>query len=352
MGAQGNTNFTTKNIIAIIGFILLLIIGIWSAIQVIKIVPRLFSDTGVTTTQTVNNNNDIELGDKDIVIELSKDTVNSGELVAINWARNGDNDGILSFAYACEEDFYFQVLGQAIPCNAPYKLIADDTSLEVTPIATKANVEAALAITYTNTDGESARDTKTLAVRNTLVVTDTATPSQQTNQADDTQNSARPIEPEVVITKPSSKSDTIIPYKPVIRETIRVPRTSDPYGTADLRVEIVAVGDINPYGAFEPQSVVHQYARGAVKFKVTNLGTKQSGSWFFSAVLPTQGGYSFNSQAQQSLMPGSSTEIFMTFDQLVPGVHTFTVYVDPQNYIPEWNEQNNVAAQALTVLNY
>ncbi len=346
MGAQGNTNFTIKNIIAIIGFIILLIIGIWSAIQVIKIVPRLFSETGVAT-QAVGNN--IELGDKDIVIELSKDTANSGEPVAINWARNGDDDGILSFAYACEEDFYFQVLEQPIPCNAPYQLTTSATSLEITPISTKNNVEAALAITYTNTDGESVRDTKILAVRNTLV-SDTATPQDSTTAG--AQALAGPIEPEVVITKPSSKSDTVVPYKPIVRETIRVPRTSDPYGTADLRVEIVAVGDINPYGAFEAQSVVHQYARGAVKFKVTNLGTKQTGSWFFSAVLPTQGGYSFNSQAQQSLMPGSSTEIFMTFDQLVPGVHTFTVYVDPQNYIPEWNEQNNVAAQALTVLNY
>ena len=345
MSTQESKKTTMKNIIAIVGFVILLIVGIWSAIQVIRFVPRLFSDTGTVATITDNK---INLGNRDIVVEVSKDTANSGEPVSINWAHNGDNDGVLSFSYACKEGFHFQVAGQSIACNAPFSLPITDTSLEVIPLSTKENVQAAFAITYTNTSEESIRDTKTLLVLNDSVI-ETNVPTGEevvVNIA-----GPGPKEPEVVAAKPTTRVTARTNTIPAV-QTIRVPRASDPYGVSDLNVEIVSIGDINRFGAFEPKGIVHQYARGAVTFRVTNLGTKETGNWNFTAVLPTQGGYPFNSQAQPSLMPGSSTDIFMTFNQLVPGVHTFTVHVDPQNYIPEWSDQNNIATQAITVLTY
>jgi len=343
MNAQETKNPTAKNIFAILGFIILLIIGIWSAIQVIKFVPRLFSETG-TTSQVVTDNG-IKLGNRDIVVELSKDTANSGEPITLTWAHNGDANGVLSFAYACEEGFYFQIAGRPVPCNAPYNIPVTDTSLEVTPLSAKDTVEAPFAITYTNTDNESIRDTKTLTVLNADAQEDVVAATKENTDKG-------PVEPKPVVTKKPATVKPVTQVAAPVVKTIRVPRTSDPYGTADLKAEVIAIGDINQYGAFEPKGIVHPYARGGVKFKVTNLGTKETGTWYFSAVLPTQGGYPFNSVAQQSLMPGSSVEIFMTFDQLVPGIHNFTVHVDPANYIYEWSDHNNVAGQTLTVLNY
>lgn len=347
---------TWKNVIAIIGFIILLIVGIWSAIQVIKFVPRLFSDTGTTPTTTTDSG--IELGGRDIIAVLSTATANSGEPVLLEFAHSGDDEGILSFSYACNEGFYFEVAGRPIPCNAPYGLPVTSTSLELIPFSAKQSVDAPLAVTYTNADGESVRDTKTLTVVNTAV-TEEGEANESTTSGETTKEgtiSGGPVEPDSVIATPTHTTPTrttnTTPTPRTVIQTVRVPRTSNPYGVADLKVEMVGIGDINPYGAFEPKSVVHNYARGAVKFKVTNLGDKQTGEWFFSTILPTRGGYPFTSRAQPSLMPGSSTEIFMTFDQLVPGVHTFTVHVDPLNYIPELSEYNNSTSQALTVLNY
>jgi len=241
MSDQTN-NSTMKNIIAIVGFIILLIIGIWSAIQVIKFVPRLFSDTGTTT---VVSDSTIKLGNRDIVAQLSKETAQSGEPITINWAHRGDESGLLSFSYACTEGFYFQIAGRPVPCNAPYSLSTTGASIEVIPLSAKETIDADFAITYTNADGESVRDTKTLVVLNDSV-TDTDT-SDTTDVPDGKEgtvtNEAGPVEPDVVVKKPAYKPTTVIPYKPVVQETIRVPRTSDPYGTADLTVEVVSIGD-------------------------------------------------------------------------------------------------------------
>ncbi|PCI90113.1 hypothetical protein COB18_01590 [Candidatus Kaiserbacteria bacterium] len=328
---KGTSKF--KNIISIIGFGILLIIGIWSAYQVITFIPRLFSDTGATTST--------ELNERDIAAKLSTTTANSGDDVVINWAHRGDDDGIVSFSYACVEGFYFEIDGDAIACNAPHNVDADAQTLTVTPITTHETVEAALAITYTNTEGVSIRDTKTLTVTGESPVVTTEEVSTETTEEG-------PREPEVQTTP------TVTSVTPTVTPTriIRVPRTSDPYGIADLQVAMVAVGEITAFGTFEPKGIVHPYSRAAAKFKVTNLGTKETGSWNFSAILPTQAGYPYNSQIQPSLMPGSSIEIFITFDQLVPGIHTFSVHVDSNNYVVEISEYNNAAAQSITVLNY
>jgi len=337
MNAQENSKSTMKNILAIAAFVLLLLVGIWSAIQVVKFVPRLFSDTG--TVEQTSNNNGIVLGDRDIAAELSTDTAQSGEPVTIAWAYNGGTDGVLSFSYACKEGFYFQIAGRPVPCNAPYNLSGVvDSTLEIIPLSAKERVEAPLAITYTNAQGESVRDTKTLTVLNQSVVEEE--PAEETTGG--------PVEPETQ--KPMVTQKPTTPTRVV--QTILVPRTSNPYGTADLKVEVVAVGEVNQYGAFEAKNLVHQYSRGAVKFNVTNLGDKETGNWYFSAILPSQGGYPFSSQMQPSLMPGSSIEIFMTFDQLAPGTREISIHVDPYNNIRELNDYNNFASQFITVLHY
>ena len=356
MSAQEKSGSTIKNIIAIIGFVVLLAIGIWSAIQVITFVPRLFEGDGVATTPV---NQHVTLGGRDIAIALAPDTAASGSAVEIHWAHNqSTTEGVLSFSYACVEGFYFHIADRPVPCNAPYTLPLTDTSLIVVPVTTHAHTEAPLAITYTKESGESIRDTKTLIVRNESVEeADDTTPSDTTTDTDKegtvttTPTTTRqPIEPQ-----PRTQSATAVQatYTPTpVVTTVKVPRQSNPYGTTDLAVEMVAIGEINQYGAFEHKHLVNVHARGAATFKVTNLGTKTSGPWYFAATLPTRGGYPYNSGPQPSLNPGSSTEIFVTFDQLVPGTHYFDVVVDPANHIYELSETNNRTGQALTVTTY
>lgn len=335
-----------KNIFAILGFIILLGIGIWSAVQVITFIPRLFSDSGVSSSIPANT---IELGDRDIIAVLGSRSVRSGELMTIRFAHRGDESGVLSFSYACTEDFYFETAGQHIVCNEPYNLNIAATSLEVTPVSTRTSVEVPLAITYTNTDGESVRDTHALFVTNDTLTTDvipiaTETIEQQSSETETNTVTIQngPREPEPVVSVPAPTS---FPTKSTYA-------TSNPYGMPDLQVVIHAVGEINAYGMFEAKGYVRPYARGAAKFRVTNLGDKSTGTWYFSAVLPTLGGYLYNSEPQVTLPPGASIDVLITFDQMLPGARSFSVHVDPYNAISERNEYNNIAGQPMTVLGY
>ena len=335
-----------KNILAIAGFIILLIVGVWSAIQVIQFVPRLFSDTGVSD-QPIGNNGGVVPGSSEaIVAQASTYNTASGEPVVITWAHAGSADeGVVSFSYACVDGVYFQIDDRAVPCNAPLSLSPEATALTAIPVSTHATVDVPFAITYTSTENESVRDTLTLTVTNGQVAA-APSESEEPTSGGAVGSGGGPIEP-----TPAPRTAGV-PQRAVETETVRVPRQSDPFGIADLFVQMVAVGEVTHIGAFEAKGIVHPYARGAAKFRVTNTGTKATGPWAFSAILPTRGGYPFTSQLQPSLMPGSSTEIVVTFDQLVPGAHYFSVTLDPLNHVPERNEFNNRATQALTVLNY
>lgn len=349
MNIKSFTTATAKNIFAILGFIILLIIGIWSAIQVITFVPRLFSDSGITVPSTTG----IQLNGKDIVAALSTEIAESGEIVTIDFAHKGDETGVLSFTYACEEGFYFQIQDRPVPCNAPYSIPSTETALKIIPLSANKETTVALAITYTNTSGESVRDTKTLKVTNTSAAEETGATTSETTEMSPktseitstsvtTEETAAPREPKAVVTTPYNTPYT---YS-------YVPQASNPYGNIDLEVQMIAIGEITPYGAFAPSAVVHSYSTGAAKFRVTNKGTKNSGNWYFSAILPTQGGYPFASDTQRALGPNESVEILMTFDQLVGGAHNFSAHVDPSNFVPESNEYNNVTGQTINVLNY
>ena len=338
-----------KNIFAILGFIILLIVGIWSAIQVVQFVPRLFTDTGTASSPTTGSDSALPLNGQDIVVQVSPQEATSGEPVQVQWAHNGDPEsGILSFSYACVDGFFFQIDGRPVPCNAPHTLPGTTTALEITPVATEEATEVPFAITYTNNEGESIRDTERLIVTKTEDADGTTDSPADTDGKEGTVTGT-PIEPQ----PRTNPSQVVTPgvTTPTVR-TIKVPRRSDPFGFADLHVTLVAMGEVNVYGGIVNSQFTSPYARGGAKFKVTNLGTKETGPWYFNATLPTQGGYPYNSQPQPSLLPGSSTEVVISFDQLVPGTHFFSVRVDPFNFIPELNELNNAASRGITVTNY
>lgn len=349
MASDEQKNSKLKNILSIIGFILLLIVGIWSAVQVISFLPHLFSGSGVTTKSDTTQV--LKLNGRDIALRITPDSAYSGDEVTIDWARKGNNEGVVSFSYACTEGFHFEVDGSAVPCNAPYTMAPETSSLTITPVSKKESVDAPLAITYTNASNESVRASATLAVVNTNPTA--ITPSTDTTVSETTAKTATiqtnangPVEPSTSTTR------TARTYVAPSTQYVQVPRTSLPYGVADIALQSIRVGTVTPYGAFEEKSTVSISERGAAKFIVRNDGTKETGPWYFSAHVPSQGGYAFNSQVQPSIMPGASAEILVTFDQLTAGGHTLIIQVDPYNYIPESNEYNNTLTQTMYVLNF
>ena len=85
----------------------------------------------------------------------------------------------------------------------------------------------------------------------------------------------------------------------------------------------------------------------AVQFDIANVGGSPTGTWTFTAQLPTLSGYTYNSPAQISLAPGDHIVNTLRFTQAAQGI--IQVIADPTNVISEVNEMNNTASESMSV---
>ena len=124
------------------------------------------------------------------------------------------------------------------------------------------------------------------------------------------------------------------------------------HGLPDLVVEIDAIGYLasGSTDSFVASSTVPAGSRAAVKFIIRNAGTNVAAPWRWSATLPAQGTFGYQSQLQQSLNPGDRIEFTLGFDQPNRGSNqTITINVNHDSTIGESNTNNNRATATLTV---
>lgn len=126
-----------------------------------------------------------------------------------------------------------------------------------------------------------------------------------------------------------------------------------PYGLPDLTVRIQATGYLATTSAdsFVASSTVPSGSRPAVKFTVENVGTNVAGAWHFSASIPTQSAFIFNSPIQQSLNPGDRIDYTLGFDQATAGSNKMiSITANFDRAIGESNTNNNSASAQVTIL--
>ena len=124
-------------------------------------------------------------------------------------------------------------------------------------------------------------------------------------------------------------------------------------GLPDLVVNITAVGYFTSTStdSFIASSTVPSGNRPAVTFTIKNIGTNATGGWRFSASIPTQAAYIYQSQPQQSLNPGDSIEYTLGFDQANSGTDKMiSITANFDRAIAESNIDNNSAATKITIL--
>lgn len=344
------------NIFAILGFALLLLVAVWSTIQVVKFVPKMFADNGVNlpSLSTKSSSNEIE-------INLEKLDAVSGDPLDIKWNFDKPSDGIMSFSYECKSGLHFRIDDTVLPCNAAHT-IADDSSnsMIVTPVSdSNRYIDVSFAITFTDTEGESMRDVESITITN-----DNVSGSPDTISTDNSSSSSADTttENKDLFGKTDTNQQVAAAATPVTTEVqkdvvryVTIPATpySNPNGVADLQLRIISMGALNPYtGVFVPKGTVHVSERAAVKFEVKNLGDKATGAWTYSAELPTIPHYIYESNVQQSLMPGSTATVVVAFDKLARGYNGVSIHVDSYNAIYERNEMNNRDARNFSVVSY
>lgn len=116
-------------------------------------------------------------------------------------------------------------------------------------------------------------------------------------------------------------------------------------GLSDLTVEITATGYLTSSNtnSFVKSNTVADGKRGAVKFAIINRGTNTSGTFEFTAKLPTtSSSFTFNSAKQQSLKPGERIDYVLGFDRTKSGDdREIRITVDSDKDVNESNENNN-----------
>lgn len=122
-------------------------------------------------------------------------------------------------------------------------------------------------------------------------------------------------------------------------------------GLADLAVTIDTTGYLTSAStsSFVASTTVPHGDNAAVRFTIKNVGTNWSGTWTFSASVPTYPTYTYTSQPQQSLAPGDSIDYTLGFNQAISGTSkVITVTINPG--VSDSNKSNNSAAAAETIL--
>jgi len=310
-----------SNALAIIGFIILIVIVVWGLVHIASL--------------TSGSWGNIFSGGPRVELTAPKNGV-SGEPIPLSWKYTGTEVGTYAFLYTCVANFQFitNTPGQTnattkIPCGAAIN-VGSSTAATVVPVSTATGaVSVPVKIIFTSTDG------KTHAEGSATISIAPATGTQPTPQEPTT-----PTTPTKPTTKPTTSTKPTYGTKPAVS---LVPHAAS--GPADLQVRMITVGVMHPSGALINRMPTSPADIIGVEFDIANVGGSSTGSWFFSASLPTGGGnYPYQSPTQISLKPGEHIVSVLRFSpNMRPGV--ITIIADPSNIVREGNETNNLVTQ-------
>ncbi|MEY4747668.1 MAG: hypothetical protein RLZZ416_717 [Candidatus Parcubacteria bacterium] len=284
------------SVLAIIGFIIVIVIVVWGFIHLASIsspwFSSLFSKSSAPASLQVS----------------APSSANSGEPFTVSWKSAGQS-GFYTFMYQCKEGLKIEAIGDngivnTVPCGAAYTVSSASNSLRVVPLLAGT---AATPVTVSMTFIPSATNAKRM------------------------QGSA------VVTIQPGAKATSQPLAKPAASKPVAKPVSSGP---ADLSVRVVSLASDG-------------YGNATFVFDISNEGRSSTGSYVFEAHLPTSGEqYRYVSPVQTPLAPGAHVTNTLTFSDAISGAASVTV--DPSNAIREENETNNYASRSLFVsyLNY
>ncbi len=335
---------TVLKIVVLIGLIVLLIIGI---LLPIKLVPNAVSSFKNTLSSLFGTNQTVDL-------TADRTTINSGEPFTLSWTGKHRDNGSYVLSYQCKDGVRIEtsisIPNETITCNSLYYFSVNDNRIDLTAfseVQRYTDISFTLAFLENNTSDVIDLDSVLVTVTNPNIAD-----SRTGGTPIDMPSGEQPVTPPASTPEPTPAPVTPKPTPtPTPKPTPTKPAVtpayiqSNPNGTADLAITINAVGYLHPTtSAFVPSYSVSAGMRPAVKFTVKNNGDKNSGTWAFTANLPTPKNSVYNAYGQQNLGPQDRIEYVLGFEPINNAQNnTVTITVDPQNLIAETNNNNNVA---------
>lgn len=284
------------NILTIAGFVIVIVIVIWGLVHLASLSGPWFSSLFEHPAPSIQ--------------VTAPASATSGDPVSISWKYNPPAAGSYAFLYQCQKGLQFETQNPAqsatstylgIPCGIAYTVQSTNNSMAVLPLLSG-----------------------TTSVRDTLsiIFIPSATGAQAQGTAAITINTATPA--------PSAPAKTAATVAPTSYA-----------GPADLSVRVINVGVIDPStGLFVNRAATSPSDMVAVQFDIANIGGSSSGSYYFTAQLPTAQSYPYTSPLQTSLAPGSHIVNTLRFTDVAPGGGTFSVSINTSDA----NGGNNYAS--------
>lgn len=280
-----------SSVLAIAGFIILIVIVLWGLFHIASLASPFFSSLFNKSTPAA-----IEV--------TAPSSAKSGESFALRWKYSPKENGMYALLYQCRDNVHFEIprgdTSTPIPCGAAYGVPATNAPDNMVTITPMLSGTASTSIPVSLLFMPSATSSRQAQGSVTIVILPSETPVVQV---------PGPVTPVVV---PSVPTYTLSP--------------------ADLSVRIVGVS-------------MDQSGMAAVEFDIANQGGRPSGSYYFEAFLPTQSTYTYTSPLQSSLGVGDHVVSTLRFSAGVPGV--VSIVVDPTDAVSESNEVNNYASQPI-----
>jgi hypothetical protein len=265
------------DILTIIGFAILFIIILWGFVHLVQLVASSLSGNFGKPAPTVQ--------------VTAPAHATSGQPMSVSWNYTPTVAGNYAFLYQCENGLTMKLQSAeasssqvAIPCGTAY---------------TTANANNSLTLVPTLSTASSTSDTISIVF----------IPSKGGSQV---QGNATTIVDPVAKPAPATKTATKTYVSPYSYSTTNYS------GPAQLSVRIIS-GTVNPNGT------------GTVTFDIANIGGATSGTYSFSAQLPTAQPYPYQSPIQAPLAPGSHVTSTLNFTDVQSGGGTFSVTIEGAN---------------------
>lgn len=297
--------------LAILGSLAVVIIGVWLAVQFVRILPDAFSSLASIA-------NDVYKGERstETTFEVSSNAsaINSSESFTLSW-NDLEEDGTYHFRYECVDGLSAAVRIEGIgveylDCNEIYSFDGTVDSFDVYVESEKyRSADFVYILTFVKTDTEDTlvEHQGKVTIVNEMIGNTETEPETEPETEEDT-DSTDTDEEETVTSTPKPKT----PAKPVYK-TVYVPYipVSLDNGVVDLAVTVVGTGYVKGK-TFYPSITVDNDSDATIQIEVRNIGTKTSDEWDIDIELPNGDDYSRDNR--KGLKPNEREILTIIFD--------------------------------------
>jgi hypothetical protein len=295
--------------LALLGLVGILLLIAWLSVQIVNVLPKALTSLASLADSVYSYD---PKAAKNIPITSSQTGVPAGDEFNLSWEKRYST-GTYSISFECASDVKSAIYSsqsefKEAECNKQYNL----GNVEGATIIFTTNATNTIAVPYTLTYFKTNATAKSAEAKGLVTVhqgrTGTAPEPSVTVTVNDDPITPKPIvtaKPSVV-TKPLPKPETTYTY------TYALP-VSDPKGKTDLSVGYLGIGQVVS-GNFISTGKIKEGQKGALRFTVTNIGTKTSSDWTFEATLP--GGVGYTSVKQAPLKPNEKATLTIIFPEV------------------------------------